>query len=376
MNSSAASYLSLLVYRAKFLFSVISVYLVLSVGILSAADGTCQEWLGIVDYYGLIGYNEHAYFEDSFIDDIRPLTEDAVWLVMENSDMGRHRHPAVLSHYRLDLSTGKAAPIPYPDADIITLALTDQLGITEWVFGEFSSALALHLSPDRDRLIFFEPEAEECWDTTCGNYGPATFNVWVADADGGNRKLVAPAVRMPWDSYRWVGDKLFLTGTPDEGPSNNFISVICADGSCFGDVTNVYDIPTHYQLYWHVTPNPNGSQVAIVNSFQSESFDAGIHVVDIHDGSVITLSDAEQSQFMGLWPIWEDDFTVLYVDFSEDLGLKRAYLDDRMRPIIEPLGYSDGVMGPYLRGWFKVSDTQIIAWDPFIAHLVCVAPQR
>jgi hypothetical protein len=142
-------------------------------------------------------------------------------------------HPALLDYHWLNLETLAITLAAYPDADIVTPALTDKLGITEYVFGDKSQPLeSLHVSPRRDRILYFVHTPPVSAQDGCTEYC-SFIDVWVANKDGSNATYLdsIPNAGIGYFAWDWSSKgKIYLSMVYADGTVG--ILELCEDGSC------------------------------------------------------------------------------------------------------------------------------------------------
>ncbi|MEO8610876.1 MAG: SH3 domain-containing protein [Chloroflexota bacterium] len=167
-------------------------------------------------------------------------------------------HPARLVYHWFNLDTQSVTSAGYPYADIVTPALTDQLGITDYVFGDKSSAFySLHVSPQRDRILYFmhNPPIQDC------AHGCYTARAWVANTDGSDATQVGDLILgdagyVDWD---WGSNgRIYLTMIYSD--SSYGVVEICDDGNCF----NLSQETFPFQ-YAYPRVSPNGQYLTVVD---------------------------------------------------------------------------------------------------------------
>ena len=220
--------------------------------------------------------------------------------------VSRERH-----YFELDLATGFLTQMDYWYRDVITRDLTNQLGITDRVFGEEEGFNVVYVSPDKTQFLYrtVNPTIPNC------AHGCTTETLWLADIDGSNPIALTEFYGLI-THINWLDDEIQLSMLPIEVFGPNFDWTVCLDGSCdersHDRFLEGHDLPFDHGRHTP-TLSPNGEWIA--TSFGSEDLYLEEGILSI--GVILNTNDNRYIQLPNngeaASPIlWINDRRILY----------------------------------------------------------------
>lgn len=288
-------------------------------------DGIDQTyWLEPVRTCGSMGRTEvfpssPSYSQGLIVDGYDPET-DILRFSAEYFDDAAH---TLERHYlNFQVREGVVTRSDYWYRDLITPELTDQLGITEHVFGETEDFTRLYVSPDQTKLLYStqNPTIPDC------AHGCTTSKLWVADIDGSNPIPLG-------DYYGWITRVIWedtyvqLSLTPIEVFEADFTLTFFFDGResigstelILGEGSLLFDHVFHLP-----TESPNREWLAVTASSEVLNGDPILRT-----GVILNRTDDRYIQLpnnggAAAAILWLDEDTILY----PVMGLGRNIVED------------------------------------------------
>lgn len=221
-------------------------------------------------------------------------------VILAFNELGQNDHPSQLDHYAFDLMTGEIAESMYPFTNVIDRDLTDQLGISDWVFNGNNGAegYSIYLSPDQQKILYFI--LGEAISPCAHNCHPLTG--FIANADGTNPVEIgqffteAGLVRVHWG----VNDRLYLSHITVT--AGYFSGEICIDGTCARSISNMleteYNLSQEEIVPYYPTVSSDGRYMALTSMIGG--YGQG-RVIDLQTGRMLNLPASGSIAFPALW---------------------------------------------------------------------------
>lgn len=244
----------------------------------------------------------NPYFSIGKLVEVDYLEETGDLLITVSNDELNVKHPILLDHYTLNISTGLLKQVPYRHAEIVTPELTDTLGITDRVFGINSTYnYSLYVSPDGSKIFYFLLAPESCVDECMST----TMNMYSADADGSNVVFIGPLTLFAfWDHIYWgANDRVYIEFVSAYGGGSTMLEV-CLDGSCIyslGATLQEAKVPSTVSIP-SVSVSPDGKFIAAERAFADGGYPPSSTVIfNTEDQTWMELPSNGESSMPVIW---------------------------------------------------------------------------